>query len=139
MGQVDLFRRLNAPLSHNRAWGAVRDDGTVVLTVWEHELREFDGAQYGQATHYDRHGDKPKPPPEHTKRIAHVELVKGGDPCLLIVNRAEEPDAVVRTVADVIEDEVFRGGRWREHDGEVFIELGDAVPVEVAARPNRPR
>ena len=65
----------------------------------------------------------------HQERLKHVELVKQGAPCYMIMCEAVNVDTVPRSVKDFNADEVFPGGKLVEINGDCWIELLQRVPV----------
>jgi len=136
MGQVTIFAQLGAPLEKHNSWGAVRQaDGVVFLTLWEDRIRTIDGVRYGRITHHGKFAKKRVPNPEYPKRLEHVDRIRKGHPCYLVINKARDTEAITRSVGSVIQDEVFVGGKLIEHDGETWIEVGKGVPIEHASAP----
>jgi hypothetical protein len=136
MSQKDLFGRLRAPLANSRSsWGSVREDGTVFLRVWQDIVRKHYGSMYLQVTFVENcRNDSDNR--GHLERLKHVELIKQGASCYMIMCRAVDVDAVPRVVRDFNEDEVFRGGRLAEIDGDWWIELLQRFPVrQIGALP----
>lgn len=65
----------------------------------------------------------------YQERLRHVELVRGGAPCYLVMCEAEDVDAVPRKIKTFNEREVFMTGALVEHDGDTWIEFKGRVPV----------
>jgi hypothetical protein len=134
MTQSDLFEMLGATLCNQRwSWGAVRPDGVVFLRVWQDRTRRIDKTTYTQITHRDKYEDK-KTDPGYQERLQHVELVKQGATCYMIMCEVEDPTAIPRKVKDFNEDDVFLGGQTIEIDGDSWIELGPRTKVFALVR-----
>lgn len=139
MGQHAVFARLGAPLPHRSAWGSVRQsDGVVFLAVWQDRIQRINGVLCGRITHHSkRNGGEPLADSwlrEYEARLEHVELIRQGRRCFLIINRAKNTKVHTRTVDGVHSDEVFVGGALVEHGDETWIEVGAAIPIQEAAR-----
>ena len=135
VNQTALFALLGAPLINSRwSWGAVRpSDGAVFLRVWQDRMRELDGRQFVQVTHHARYGHD-SPNPGYRERGRHVDQVRGGSVCYLVMCEAVDPGARPRKVQRFNDTEVFPGGRLAEVDGEWWVEVMPGVPVgEVAS------
>jgi hypothetical protein len=53
MSITTLFEKLGAPLANSRwSWGGVREDGSVVLRVWQNDARRMDGVPHVRLTHH---------------------------------------------------------------------------------------
>jgi hypothetical protein len=130
MNQTAFFASLGAPLRNPRwSWGAVRpEDGAVFLRVWQDRMRDHLGSRFDQLTHHARYRDDPNNL-GYRERLEHVELVRGGRRCYLIVCEAAEPDARPRELRQFDHTQVFPGGRVVELDGDWWIEVGPGLPV----------
>ena len=130
MSQTTLFAKLGAPLANPRwSWGAIRTtDGAVFLRVWQDRTRRHDGALFVQVTHAERFKDDPDNL-GYQERLRHVERIREGAPCYMVMCEAVDVHAVPRAVRDFNGDEVFPGGRIIELDGDWWIELRSRVPV----------
>lgn len=128
MNMTDLFRGFGAPLVNPRwSWGAVRSDGTVFLRVWEDQIRTHDGSQYVRVTYQNSHN------PErlgHQERLKHVDLVRRGASCYMIMCVARDVNASHRKISSFNRDEVFVGGNIVELDGDCWIQITGQVSVQ---------
>ena len=131
MNQAALFARLGAPLSKSRwSWGAVRSErGAVFLRVWRDGMRTHDGSQFVRVTNHALFRDGPVNC-GHRERLGHVDLIRGGAPCYLIVCEAADPAARPRRVRRFNAAEAFPGGRVVELDGDWYVEVLPGVPVQ---------
>jgi len=133
MNQKAFFNRLGAPLVNSRwSWGAVRsDDGAVFLRVWKDKMRTHEDTEFAQVTFYARfHG---RPTHGHRERIEQVDLVRDGAPCYMILCEAVDTTVRPRRIKRFNSNEIFRGGRVVQLDGEWFVEMLPAVPVSEIA------
>jgi len=118
-----MFRRLRAPLTNNFwSWGAVRDDGTVFLRVWQDERQARAGKQFirlinhaAYAANTDNHG--------YRERLRHLDLIRGGAPAYLVVCRAVDVTAQPREIASFDEREVLLLGEIVLIDGDEWGEI----------------
>jgi hypothetical protein len=135
VNQTALFALLGAPLANYRwSWGAVRPaDGAVFLRVWQDRMREHGGRRFAQVTHHARYGGD-SANPGYRERVGHVDRVRGGAPCYLVVCEAVDPAARPRKIRRFNDTEVFPGGRVAEMDGEWWVEVMPGVPVGEVAR-----
>jgi hypothetical protein len=126
MTQKDLFARLGAPLKNVRwSWGSVRSDGTVFLRVWQDEIQQYDGSRYVRVLNTS------DPPGQlgYQERLTHIERVKEGAPCYMIMCVAVDENILPRRMKEFIEDEVFPGGKIVKLNGDWWIEVRPRVPV----------
>lgn len=113
MTQKDFFVMLGAPLVNSRwSWGAVRpSDGAVVLRVWQDpdNVRTHNGREFVRIW---RERPPSAEPMSHgaRERLRHVDLIRGGARCYLIMCEAVDPAARPRQVRRFNEREVFAGG-----------------------------
>jgi len=131
MTQKAFFEMLGAPLVNARwSWGAVREaDRVVLLRVWQDNVRTYENKQFVRILHgisnragRSQHGRR--------ERVEHVERIRGGARCFLIMCEAEDTAARPRRVRRFNAEEVFPGGSVRQIDGDVWVELFPGVSVE---------
>ncbi len=132
MAQSDYFKRLGAPLANVRwSWGAVRDDGSVVLRVWQDATRHQDGKLFVQLSHLEKYGDgRGSDNLGYSERLQHIELIRRGAKAYLVMCLAEDPTASPREIKSFNSKEVFVGGELRVIDGDSWLELANRVPAE---------
>jgi hypothetical protein len=141
MNMKDMFAILGAPL-HNVAWswGAVRpQDGAVFLRVWQDRMRLNDGSQFVAVTNHAGWRRDIRVKPGRRERLEHVDLIRRGASCFLIMLEARDQSARPRSVKSFNAAQVFRGGRLVELDGEWYIERLDSLSVEEAMNLQSPR
>jgi hypothetical protein len=125
-----FFDDLDAPLTNVQwSWGAVRRDGAVFFRVWEDEIVGNEVLLLGpHRPARQKHGLK--------ERYDHIERVRAGAPCYIVVLTAADVNAVPRKITGFDRHVLLIGGRIHEHDGCVFIDVvGRTTPH--AARPGR--
>jgi hypothetical protein len=136
MNQKDFFAMLGAPLVNVRwSWGAIRKrDTTVFLRVWDDDVKTREGRQFVRVCRTASQVDSTHL--GHRERIKHVDRVRGGARCYLVMCTAVDPAEVPRRVLQFNDKEVFTGGAVEQLDDHWWIERLSAVPVgEVAAAP----
>ncbi len=130
MSISSFFAEIGAPFVNNRwSWGAVRDDGAVVLRVWQNEKVRTDDKHYYQLTHHslyiDRQDDK-----GYQERLSHIRAILAGSPCYLVMCRASNPDAIPRKIESFNTERVFEGGELMiVEDKEIYIEMVRPIPI----------
>ena len=122
MSQKAFFETLGAPLANPRwSWGAVRPwDGAVLLRVWQDRTRTHEGSLFVRVRHEERFIDNPDNL-GYQERARHVELIRAGAPCFMVMCEATDVNASPRVVKDFNETEVFPGGRVIQLDGNFSI------------------
>jgi len=130
MSVTDFFRRLGAPLVNPQwSWGAQRpSDGAVFLRVWQNEklvengrlhfliLSDIDAARASARLGY-------------TERLKHIEAVRSGAPCFLVVIIAKDIAASPRKIADFHDEYVFVGEELVERNGSLWVKVAGRKPV----------
>jgi hypothetical protein len=131
MSLTRFFERLGAPLANSRwSWGAQRaSDGAVFLRVWQTEkLIENDRLHFLVLGASD-HG-APAPRLGYRERLKHLEAIRNGAPCYLVVCIAKDPDAAHWQIAGFDENSVFAAGRIVERGQNRWIEALERKPVK---------
>lgn len=72
----------------------------------------------------------------HQERVRHIELVKNGARCYLIMCQADDIRATPRRVKDFDHENVFLGGKVIETESDFWIELLHRVPIQEVALPS---
>jgi hypothetical protein len=137
VNQTDFFaKKLGAPLRNFLwSWGAVHPEGRAVfLKVWQDKIRMHKGCRIVQITF--RHLRKRN---GHRERLEHVDLIRGGAKCYLIMCKAKDRAARRRRVIQFNAEKVFPGGRILPlEDGELWVKVLPAVDIqEVMLSPRR--
>ena len=131
MSLSEMFDRLGAPLSNVRwSWGSVRAaDGVVFLRVWQDGTKKVGDKRYVWVSDASPVSDSPGAP----ERLRHVELVRSGATCYLIMCEAVDPKIEPRAVKDFNRNEVFETGDIIEIDRDFWVELRGRVNARSVA------
>jgi hypothetical protein len=134
MTQTEMFKRLGAPLANSRwSWGAVRaEDKAVFLRVWQDRQTRKDGRLYFMVTHHEKYAGKEENL-GYQERLVHVDLIRAGAPCYMIMCLAEDVEAAPRKIKDFNRAEVFVGGKVMELNGDTWVEMVDRKPISVVS------
>ncbi|WP_076605772.1 MULTISPECIES: hypothetical protein [unclassified Sphingobium] len=125
------FAFLNAPLRNSRwSWGSERDDGTIVLRVWQDQRHQADGKNYVRLTHHEAYTDDPDNL-GHRERVTHVERVKGGATAYAVMCTPKDAMARPREVGSFDRRELILLGELREIGGNIWGEIAGRVPVSI--------
>jgi hypothetical protein len=106
-----LFSTLGAPLVNNRwSWGAQRrTDNAVFLRVWQ-DLKFID--EEGRSFMLvDARSNDETHSPGYRERLGHLDLIRSGAPCFMIMCSAKDTAASPRTIDDYDDVDVFVGGQ----------------------------
>ena len=129
MSLTDLFIKLGAPLANQRwSWGAIRYDGSVVLRVWQDRKRKIGDNWYMMVTHHEKYIDD-QDNLGHQERIRHVEKIRKGAKCYMVMCLAKDPSESPRSIKSFNQRDVFIGGAIEEVDGDWWIELAERIPI----------
>jgi hypothetical protein len=130
MSPAGLFKKLGVPLANVRwSWGAVRKaDNVVFLRVWQDEGIKADDKFIVQLSHHAAVKDEIDEM-GHQERLKHIQLIREGATCYLILCRAVDVKAVPRSCKSVIDQEVFPTGALVEIEGETWIEMKTRIPI----------
>jgi putative restriction endonuclease len=125
-----FFIMLGAPLANPRwSWGAPRgSDGAIFLRVWQDRKLIESGRTLMLIDAYSKSGDDAKNL-GCQERLRHIESIRAGAPCFLVMCSVVDVEAVPRRIKDFNEQEVFVAGKIVEMDGLVWIEMGGRRPV----------
>ena len=128
MSISEYFRRLGAPLvNHMWSWGAMRaPDGAVFLRVWQDRERKIDGRWYTMLTHREKFAADPGNL-GWQERLRHVERLREGARCYLVICEAKDVDASPRSIRSFNDQELFVGGKLVEIDSDWWIERAGRV------------
>lgn len=127
-----FFEDLGAPLTNQQwSWGAVRDDGTVFLRVFDDEVTSNDTGTYAlliSPEHRESHHGM-------LERMQQLERVRAGALCYLIVLTAVEAMSRPRKILYFNHHELLIAGNIVERDGKTLIEIiGRTTPMAVRAQ-----
>ena len=70
----------------------------------------------------------------YQERQRHIESIKNGAPCFLVMCTVVDPKASPRKIQDFNDKEVFAGGEIVERNGKTYIKRGARVPVDAVKR-----
>jgi hypothetical protein len=138
MTQTEMFKRLGAPLTNSRwSWGSIRlEDGTVFLRVWQDRKTKHDGRWFMMVTHREKYlGNEDNP--GYQERLAHVDRIRAGARCYMIMCLAEDVNATPRSIKSFNSEEIFVGGQVMELNGDTWVELADRKPLTSALAQSR--
>lgn len=129
MSITALFEKLGAPLANSRwSWGGMREDGSVVLRVWQNETRRIDGKLHIQLTHREMFVGR-EVNLGYLERNRHVEQIRTGARCYMVMCEPKSTQTVPREIKGFNEREVFVAGDVIEHDGDLWASIADRNPV----------
>lgn len=101
----------------------------MVLRVWQDEVRKVGSTRFARITANEFFkGNETNL--GYSERTRHVDLVRHGSPCYLVMCVASDIHAIPRVTARFNEREVFVGGRLEETEGEWWIELASRESVQ---------
>jgi len=128
-----LFKKLGAPLINARwSWGAEREsDGAIFLRVWQDRKIVKDRVPIMRITHHSKYVNDPENR-GWKERLMHIEKVRNGAKCYLIMCRVEDPNATPRKIKSFNEKEIFVGGELREMEGDLWVPVIERIPVSEA-------
>ncbi len=130
MNISSFFAKLGAPLQSTRwSWGAVREsDGSVFLRVWQDRKVVENKIPIMMITHHEMYCDDSENL-GYQERLKHVELIRNGAKCYLIMCRVENPEATPRKIKSFNEKELFVGGELREMNNDTWIKVESRAPI----------
>ena len=103
-------------------------DGAVFLRVWQDRERKIDSSWYTMLTHREKFEDDPGNL-GWQERLGHVELIRKGVPCYLVMCEAKDISAAPRSIKSFNDRDVFVGGKLVEIDGDWWIERAGRLPA----------
>ncbi len=125
MSLTGLFKKIDAPLANQRwSWGSTRPDGSVVLRVWQDRKEKINDKWHMMVAHHEWYTDNEKNL-GYQERLAHIEAIKSGAKCYMVMCLAKDPEASPRTIKSFNGKDIFVGGNIIEHNGNTYIELAD--------------
>jgi hypothetical protein len=128
MTHTDFLKSLGAPVANPTwSWGSIRErDGAVFLMVWQDRVKPIEGCLFVQITSNKKHADKPNNL-GNNERASHIELIRQGAPCYLLMCKAKDPDAKRRVREPFDHGNVFTAGEVIESQDESWIKLGPRI------------
>ena len=125
-----FFASIGAPLYNTRwSWGAVNEQGDVFLRVWQDESlkEEIDGKKGFTGIFYDDFRDPQNP--GFKERERHIEMVRNGAKCYLVMCEAVDVNDPVRSIKDFNKNRLFIGGSLHKVGAITYIHRADVVKV----------
>lgn len=123
MSITEFFKKVGAPLKNSRwSWGAIREDGSVVLRVWQERKKRINEKWYMLIINYDKYKDN-KSHPGYKERVEQIDLIKKGAECYMVMCLAKNKDTFPREIQSYNRDDLFVGGELYEDNNGVYIEL----------------
>lgn len=131
MSITELFKRVGAPLRvPRRSWGAVREsDGAVFLRVWQDRKKVINRVMHMMVTHHEKFKDDPDDF-GYKERLDHVEHIRAGSPCFLIMCLAKDPSKSPREIKSFNSDDIFVGSEVVDIDGDSYVKVADRVALQ---------
>jgi hypothetical protein len=129
MSLTELFKKVDAPLANQRwSWGALRSDGSVVLRVWQDRKEKINDKWHMMIAHHEKYTDN-EDSLGYQERLSHIEAIKAGAKCYMIMCLAKDVDASPRTIKSFNEKDIFVGGEVIEHQNNTYVELADRYAI----------
>jgi hypothetical protein len=127
-----VFASLRAPLVNQRwSWGAQRPtDGAVFLRVWQDLKFMRNGDSFfvvDARLKDDQHSTG------YQERVRHLDTVRQGAPCYLVMCSVKDVNASPRVIADFNDSEVFVGAELIETSADFDFPGGTAQHVRALA------
>jgi hypothetical protein len=113
----------------------VRADGVVFLRVWQDLIKKINDRRHTLVLYPVAEGEPLLL--GYQERSKHLELVKKGANCVLVMCQAEDIHAIPRKVKDFESENVFQRGSLIEIENEWWIEVGRRVPIREALAKSR--
>lgn len=127
MTQTEMFEWLGSPLANNRwSWGSIRSDGVIFLRVWQDEIRAHNNKSVVRVTKHAKFADRPSNL-GYKERLHHLDLVKNGAKCYMIMCEAKDPFAPKRVIKSFNTAELFLASAAVDIDGDTWLELAERV------------
>jgi len=129
---TQFFAKIGVPLKNSRwSWGGVREDGTIILRVWQDRKIKHDGAHYMQLSHLQKYGEG-QDNLGYMERLEHIKLIQNGAKCYMVMCLAKDPASSPREIQSFNKNNLFLGGKLCEIDSDWFIEIAASIPVQSA-------
>jgi len=132
MTSSQFFEYLGAPMANIRwSWGAVRPaDGAVFLKVWNHQVDDWDGRRLIRLWDLRRRRPDSRDPGAR-ERWRHLEMIRGGAPCYLVMCWAKDLKAERKVVDYFNDQQVFPAVDLHEFDQYICMRVLPPIAVEV--------
>ena len=121
-----LFVQLGAPLKNIRwSWGARRArDGVVFLRVWsDHKHRNEHQLYVMVDSHTPTIGRGPGKNLGYEERVRHIEAIRRGADCYMVVCDPDGPHGTQRGVRAFNSETLLVGGGVVDLDGKTYIKV----------------
>ncbi len=129
MSITTLFKRLGAPLKNARwSWGSEGVGGLIFLRVWQGETIKVDSKLCVRLT--DRALFEGQGNLGYEERKKHIARIREGAPAYCIFCQPKDPSAEPKTIEAIIDTHLFPGLSLVEHQGDVWLEFGQRVPIQ---------
>lgn len=129
MSITAMFEKIGASLANSRwSWGGVRQDGAVVLRVWEGEGRRINGKWHIQLTNHTafvgHEGNL-----GYQERLQHIAQIRTGAKCFMVMCEQRDKLEVPRVIKKFNDRELFHAGELVEQDGDLWAPIADRKPI----------
>jgi hypothetical protein len=104
------------------------------LVAWQDLMEKIDSCLCAQVTF----GNKDASSAGAKERMRHISMIQNGAHCYVISAIAKDRTAARRTVQDCRDDAVYVGGEVFDHNGELWVKLGNLLPIAEARPTNAP-
>jgi hypothetical protein len=125
MNRSTIYKTLKAPLHNTRwSWGSTRNDGTVILTVWDDEIKKIDGewaACVFRADNLTPNFWNLEGRPGLNERKEHLEKIREGAPCYMVKVTAESTVAEVRKIIHIDDDLLVGNELVTDDRGDTYL------------------
>jgi hypothetical protein len=129
MSITAMFENLGAPLANSRwSWGGVRQDGAVVLRVWQNETRRINGQTHIQLTHHAAFVGR-EDSLGYQERLQQIEQIRHGAKCYMVMCEPRDTKEVPRVIKAFNERELFCAGELVEHEGDLWAPIATREPI----------
>ena len=129
MSLSSFFSKLGAPLKNQRwSWGGIRKEGSIVLRVWQDRKEKIDGKLFMIIANHERYKDN-QSNPGYKERIEHINKIKTGAKCYMVMCLAKSPDAFPREIKSYNKEDIFVGGELLNKENKTYISLEDRHPI----------
>ena len=127
-GPTQHFLNLGAPLRNYRwSWGAQRPDGVIFLRAWDDEIIPIDGKEFIRLTNHAVYANGAHP--GYRERVRHIDEIRGGASAYVVICHAIAPKQSNRRLKSFEQHTLTRIASIQDHNGNLWAELGDVVPV----------
>lgn len=129
MSITALFKRLGAPLKNPMwSWGAEGAGGLIFLRVWQGEHIKVDDKVCVRLTNqalFEGQGNL-----GYEERKRHIARIREGAPTYCIFCEPEDEQAEPKKIKSTIDTHLFPGLSLVEHQGDVWLQFGQRVPIQ---------